>query len=142
MADAVTTITPVRSGATANGGAWDLYKVFDSELVNATADVESVFGASAPGMELAQFMTFGLYAVFTSGGTIDVAVNILQSFDNTAANFAVPDIDGTIITVTDTTIHVVTVSPTPMPFFRIQAAGQGSNAATTRITAYVFMQSS
>ena len=141
MADAVNRITSVRSGATANGGAWDLYKFFDAELVNATADVDSVFGASAPGMELTQFMTFGLYVVLT-GTTPDVAVQLLQSFDNTAANFAVPDIDGTIITVTNTSIHIVTVSPTPMPFFRLRANGQGSNGSNVTITAYVFLQSS
>jgi len=141
MANAVSRVTSVRSGVTANGGSWELYKIFDSELVNGTADVDSLFDPGAVGFELSQFMTFGLYVVLT-GTTPDVAFQILQSFDNTAANYAVPDIDGTIITVTDTNIHIVTVSPTPMPFLRIRANGQGSNGSNVTATAYIWMQTS
>ena len=139
MADAVSRIASVRSGSTASGGAWDLYRIFNNELVNGTADVDSVLDPSAPGLELAQFMTFGLYVVLT-GTTPDVAFQLLQSFDNTAANFAIPDVDGTIVTVVDTAIHQVTVFATQMPFFRIRANGQGSNGSNVRATAYVWMQ--
>src|SRR3990167_9688652 len=136
MADAVTSMSSVRSGSIPGGGSWDLYKVFDSELVNGTADVDSVFGSGAPGMELGQFRTFGLYVVLT-GTTPDVLFQLLQSFDNTAANFEVPDADGTIATITDTAIHQVTVHPTQMPFFRIRANGQTGNGTNVRVTAYI-----
>lgn len=139
MADALVSMTPVSSGTVPGGGAWDLYKVFSNELVDATADVDSVFGNAAPGMELGQFRSFGLYIVLT-GTTPNILFQLVQSFNNTAANFAVPDVDGDIVTITDTAIHQVVARPTQMPYVRIRANGQAGNGADVRVTAYIWVQ--
>lgn len=141
MADAVNLITPTNyHGALPGGGCWDVYQIFNVELVNAQATVDSLFNANAVGLELGQFRTFGLWIKAASAGVVNVAASLLQSWDNTAANFVVPESGGAIITVANTNAHVITVTPTPMTFFRIRLVGGAGNDASTTITAYIWMQ--
>lgn len=144
MANAVTPWSQVSGahGGVPGGGAHQLYKIFDNELVNATADVESVYSSGGRlGLLLGEFSIFGLH-VLATGSTPDVSVKLLQSFEDVSASYSVPDVNGTVLTVLDTNPHMVTVSPTPLPWLRFRLDGNAGNSADTRITAYVWMRTS
>jgi hypothetical protein len=130
----------IRSGEVPTG-SWQLYRVFNAEPVNAGGEVDSVFSAGAPGLELAQFSTFGFYSI-VAGATAVVEFKALQSFDNTAANFLIPDTDASINIINGAGSHVNVVTPTPMPFIRFRASGGAGNGADTLVTAYVFLKTS
>jgi hypothetical protein len=116
-----------------------LWKVFDAEVVNATAAVESNIDASTNGFSLADGSFFGIYAVATSGGTIAVDIKIQLSYNDTAANYVAPSVNATVGSLSNTTAQVFPVNPPPMPRMRIQLQGTGSNAATTAITLYLWI---
>ena len=99
MADAINFITSTTiNGDVPGGGAWDLYKILNNELINAAATVDSLMDASTPGLEILQFQNFALYVVLT-GTTPSVNFQMLQSYNNVAANFA--QVGSTVITVTE-----------------------------------------
>ena len=140
ITDANNPMVPVGNG-TVPQGSWQVYQVFKNELVNAAGEVNSVFKnpVDSPGLELAQFSTFGFYSVVT-GATAAVEFKILQSYNNVAANFIVPDTDGSIVIVAAAGSHIDPVTPTPMPFIRFRATGQGGNGADTVVNAWVFLK--
>ncbi len=123
-------------------GAFQLWKVFDAEVVNATAVVDSIVSASDNGFFLSQFHFFGLHIIGSDAGVVDYDIQILQSWDDAAANFVVPAVNGTVASaVGDKLAHVYSVQRAPMPYLRIRVTGVGANSATTVITAYLWMQS-
>lgn len=140
MSNAVNIIQVAEHGDIPGGGAWDTYKIFDNELVNGNTNVDSMFHDNRLGMPLGQFRTFGFYVVLT-GATPSVEFQLLQSYNDVAANYAVPDIGGSIILVADTNIHQAVVTPTPMAYFRIRAAGGVGNGANVRVNAWIWVQS-
>lgn len=132
----------------ATGGQWGrlytLWKVLNAELVNATASVETVVSLSplVLGFALETFLHFGLWIKATSvAGTPDIAVKILQAFDDTAADYVVPEANGILSgSIADENAHIFLVQPTPMPWLRYQVVGNPANPADTLVTAYAFHQ--
>lgn len=138
MANAVTLLRSVSSMTIPGGGVAQLYQVFSNELVNAAVNVDSIVNPSVLGAPLGEYRSFGCWVKMT--GTPDIDIQILQSFDDTSANYAVPDSFGTIGTVTDTSIHLFPVSPVAMLNWRIRLKGNAGNGATTRVDLYLFCQ--
>lgn len=142
---------PPGTGAIPGGGAFELWRVFNSELVNGTAAVDSVAarftdnqGASVQvnGFLLTPFHHFGVWVQATSAtGTANVQLQILQSYNDTAANYVVPNVGGTIAsTINDELPHVYSVSPVPMPRLRFRVTGNTGNPADTVVTLYAWWQ--
>lgn len=132
------------SGCIPGGGIAELWKVFTDELVNATATVDSIISDSGNlGFRLHEFKYFGLWLNATSAsGTSDIEAQILQSYDDTAANYVVPAVGGTITaSIADDLPHVFAISPVVMPFLRFRLIGNAANPADTIVTAYAFFQS-
>lgn len=143
MADAVRQSASVTSGVVPGGGIWEVVKAFDAELVNGTAVVDSVVhtGASQLGFEVSDFRYFGLHLSATSvTGTADVKAEIIESWDDTAANYVSPDAGGTIVSSHGETAKVYSVSPVPMKKMRIRITGNAANPADTIVTAYLYRQ--
>ena len=136
--------TTKQTGTLPGGGVCELWKVFDAELVNATATVESIIEASGLnlGFLLAEFKYFGLWIKATSAsGTADVKVEIQQSYDDTAANYIEPSAASVVISsLTNEAANVYSLSPSPMPYMRLQLTGSAANSADTICTAYFWAQ--
>lgn len=151
MADASTKVVAVTTTpgqvALPGGGLSQMWKVFDSELLNGTATVDSLGPLAGNGIAIPAGAFFGLHIIGTpSSGTAAYTVSLLQSWDDTAANYVVPDANGvqgssasTAYQVSNNNAHVIGITPTPMPFLRIRVIGTGANPATTRLTAYLWM---
>lgn len=154
MADAVrhaTLQSAPSTGFVPGGGNYELWRVYDAELVNGTAAVESVTSIFVDhagarqvvrGFLLTQFRYFGLHVIATSvTGTADVAVAILESWDDVAANYVIPNAGGTLTSsIADELAHVYSVSPAPMPRLRFRVTGNAANPTDTVVTAYFWMQ--
>jgi hypothetical protein len=144
MADAITPAARISSGAIPGLVVWECWRVFNNELVNATATVESIMtpAGGVVGFELGEYEDFGLYITATSvAGTADIKVEIQQSFNDVAANYIEPAVGSVIAaSITNETGNIYAVSPTPMPRLRFQITGNASNQTDTRVTAYFFMQ--
>ena len=135
---------PGSGGGGGGQGFAELWKVFSSEAVATTATVDSIMSDTGNlGFRLHEFKYFGLWSAATSAsGTADVKAQILQSYDDTAANYVVPDVGGTLTaSIADDLPHVFAISPTVMPFLRIRLIGNAANPADTVVTGYVFFQS-
>ena len=143
MADAVRRATLSASGVVPGGGNWEIWKVFDAELVNGTASVESLRAGAGRGFDLTQFRFFGLWVNPTSvGGTANISVRLLQSWDDTAANYIIPDTGGTVTaSISDELPHAYSLAPVPMRFQRVRLVGVGTNPTDTVVDAYLFLQS-
>lgn len=124
-------------------GSWQVHQVFKAEPIVSLGEVDSVFKnpVDSAGMQLAEFSSFGFYTILT-GATVDVELKILQSFDNVAVNFILPDSDFSFNIITGASKHINVVTPHPMPFIRFRVSGGATNGADTLITAYVFLKSS
>lgn len=132
------------SGCLPGGGVADLWKVFTAELVNGTATVDSILDDTGNlGFRLHEFKYFGLWIEATSvSGTSDIKVQILQSYNDTAANYVVPAVGGTITaSIADDLPHVFAISPVVMPFLRFRLIGNAANPTDTIVSAYAFFQS-
>ena len=117
--------------------------MFSSELVNGTATVDSVVhtGNSVLGFHVAEKHYFGLWINATSvTGTASVTVSILESYNDTAANYAAPNTGGTITSTLGETATVYTITPVPMPRMRIRVVGNAGNPTDTIVTAFLWMQ--
>ena len=119
-----------------------MWKVFTAEAVASTATVDSLTPGAGRGFRLDQFHYFGLHIIATSAsGTADVDVQIVQSYDDTAANYVVPATGGTMASsVSDEVAHVYSVAPVPMPYLRFRVVGVNANPADTVVTAYAWFQ--
>ena len=146
MADAVKQAifqSPPGSGSLPGGGTYELWQVFDAELVNGTATVDSVVhtGNSVLGFHVAEKHYFGLWINATSAtGTADVTVSLLESYNDTAANYAALSTGGTITAALGETATVYTVTPVPMPRMRIRVVGNAANPTDTVVTAFLWLQ--
>lgn len=142
MANAVKKATLEDSGALCGGGIYELWKVFDAELVASTTAVESILGPTQYGFDLRQFKYFGLWAKAESDtGTAAMSISILQSYDDsTTANYVAPAVGGTVVSALAETAVVYSVSPSPMPRLRFRATGTGSNPADTTLTLWAWFQ--
>lgn len=143
MANAVKKATLVDSGALAGGGIYELWRVFDAELVNGTGVVDSILGPTQYGFDIRQFEYFGAWINATSAsGTAVVQVQILEAWDDsTTTNYASPNAGGTIVSALGETATVYAVSPAPMPRMRFRVTGGAANPADTLITQYLWCQS-
>lgn len=133
------------TNAIPGGGIAELWQVFDAELVNGTAALESRVDENLTrlGFLIAEFEFFGLWIRATSAtGTADVLVEIQQSYNDTAANYIEPAVGGTVVSsLTNEAANVYTLTPSPMPFLRFQVTGNAANPADTVVTAFFWMQS-
>lgn len=130
------------SGTMPGGGVGTLWKVFDSELVNGTAVVDSKLDDTGNlGFLLHEYQYFGLwFNAQSASGTADVKIEIIQSYNDTAANYVSPNTGGTIAASHGETAKVYTVTPVPMPRMRIRVTGNAANPNDTTITAFLYMQ--
>ena len=113
-----------------------MWQIFNVEPLATTASVESAVSSTANGIIIAPYKYFGLWAKAASPGTATFDIKIQQSFNDTAANYVQPATFGLVGSVANTTAVVLPVSPVPMPYFRIQITGTGSNDAGTTVTLY------
>src|SRR3990167_3167297 len=109
--------TSIATGVVPGQGVCDMWKLFSAEPVALTATVDSFLGdpANTPGFLLVESHFFGLWIQLV-GAAPDVKVQILQSWDDVAADFAVPASGGTVTgSVADTSPHIYSIAPAPMP---------------------------
>lgn len=145
MADAATRITIADRGGAGLGREWRVYKVFDAEPVNgAAAIVDSLAPLALPGetpngLRLGGGGFFGLW-VQAAGSSPRFDVQILEAWDDTAANYVVPETGGTPLSaIADTTARVAKVEPIAMTRLRVRLKANASNGADTTVTAYLFV---
>ena len=129
-------------GPTPGVGEWQTWQVFILEPVVTTATVDSLAAEetsiSLPnGIMVGKGGFFGVW-VKLAGSTPDVTVKILQSYDDTAANYAIPETGGTVLQVTDTNAHVTYIQPSPMTRMRLRLVGGAGNGANVTATVYLF----
>lgn len=88
---------------------------------------------------------YGLYLKAASGGTINIVVKLEvgmvaptteEAADTT--NFSVPDGFSDIVNLVNTTPWQKELDLPPFAYIRLKIIGQGSNAATTTLTAKLF----
>ena len=132
----------VDRGPTPGVGEWKTWEVFNAESVASTATIDSLADGesviSAPnGMSIGSGGYFGVW-VKLAGATPDVTVKILQSYDDTAANYVIPETSGTVLQVTDTNAHVTYLQPSPMTRMRLRLVGGAGNGANVTATVYLF----
>ena len=90
--------------------------------------------------------SFALSIKAASPGVVDVAVKLEQGHALPAtegasdAKWVIPEGVSTLITLTDTNWHHLTISPVALPFLRLLLDGQGSNDAGTTIEAHLSQQ--
>ena len=140
--DASRRMVLVDRGPTPGVGEWKTWEVFNAEPVASTATIDSLADGestiSAPnGMRIGSGGYFGIW-VKLAGATPDVTVKILESYDDTAANYAVPETGGTVLQVTDTNAHVTYLQPSPMTRMRLRLVGGAGNGANVTATVYLF----
>ena len=141
-ADASRRMVLTDRGPTLGVGEWQTWQVFILEPVATTATVDSLAAEetsiSLPnGMMIGKGGFFGVW-VKLAGSTPDVTVKILQSYDDTAANYVIPETGGTVLQVTDTNAHVTYLQPSPMTRMRLRLVGGAGNGANVTATVYLF----
>lgn len=133
------------TNALPGGGIAELWQVFDAEVVNGTATLESRVNENLTrlGFLVVEFEFFGLWIQATSAtGTADVLVEIQQSYNDTAANYIEPSVGSVVASsITNEAANVYSLTPSPMPFLRIQVTGNAANPTDTVVTAFLWMQS-
>ena len=130
------------SGIIPERGQANLWQVFNAELVNGTAVVDSILDTSGNlGFLLHEFHYFGFWIdAQSAGGTADIKVEILQSYDDTSAHYVSPNTGNVVVSSHGETAKVYTVTPVPMPRLRFRLTGNAANPSDTVVTAYLFMQ--
>ena len=115
----------------------NVVKVFDAEVINSTGS------ATTRAISVKSGGIFGIwYKATSAGGTADVKLEVLMSYDETTANFVEPDnMPDITSSVSDEAAHVDSIWPPPMRYLKIKCTGVASNPADTVITAYLFTQS-
>lgn len=144
MADATTRMVFLERGRAPGRDGWQLWKLFNAEVLNgATAVVDSlapisIVGTTPYGLSIGNGGFFGLW-VKAAGTTPDFTVQILESWDDTAAFYVVPEINGSVITVVDGNAHVIPVAPVAMSRLRIRLKANAGNGSNTAVTAYLYV---
>jgi len=146
MAAPTTYATIVSDGGRGTGGGGrtlrQLWKVFTSEPVaNSTSTLESAISATINGFDPPEFNNFGCWIkVDSTGPAPTYTLTMQESWDDTAANYVVPNANGTITTgVASTSAKVYSITPTPMPKFRFQVSAVSQTATDVVVTMYLFM---
>src|SRR3990167_11202516 len=119
MADATVFATRISGNVVPGGGVVQLWRVFNSETVNGAVNVDSLLSPVVLGFEVGECRSFGVW-VDAAGSGPDFDLQIMQSWDDTAANYVVPDSSGTVMTVTSGTARVNSVSPVAMQRLRFR----------------------
>lgn len=141
MADATVGVSTLDTGVLPGGGIWSTWQVFTDETVNGTGVVDSIINSGTRGYELGEFKYFGLwFNAQSSSGTADVKVEILESYNDTAANYVSPNSGGTIVSSHGETAKVYSVTPTPMRRLRLRVTGNSGNPTDTLVNAVLFLQ--
>ena len=82
---------------------------------------------------------FALAYIATSSGTVDLTIELEQSFQAPATegaaddNYVEPEGMANIAAVSDENMHVKAINPVPMPWGRFKITGGASNDASTTI---------
>ena len=91
---------------------------------------------------------FGIAVIASATGTPDYKVELEQSYTPPATegssdgNWVTPDgISPIFAEIADSSIHIKTVSPVPMPYARFKLTGLNSNSSDTALTIKLFVQS-
>ncbi len=124
-----------------NGISDDLVKL-DGTAAIPVASTGTIY---TPSRNVKRSEKFGLYLKAGSGGTINLKVQLEvgmvpptteEAADTT--NFSVPDGFSDIVNLVDTKAWQKELSFPPFAYIRLKVTGQGSNAASTTITAKLF----
>lgn len=134
--------------ALSSGGIARVLRVFNAEAVGLGATVDSMApavpaqgaGVAPFGIQIWDYRNVGLW-VDCAGTSPNMKIQLLQSKDDVAADYAIPESGGTIITLTDGNPHVVSVTPTTMPWLRLRALANAGNSADATVTAVLALMS-
>lgn len=146
MADAATAaalITGRDTGKMGDGNRYELWQVFNAEPCTGSNIVDSIvdLNTNFRGFDITSFKYFGLWVTTGGTGAPNILIGLLESPDNTAANFVTPNTGGTVVAAMTTSPNLYSLSPTPMTRMRIRLRGNaGNGAASVTVTAYLFMQ--
>lgn len=83
---------------------------------------------------------FGASALASSGGTVNVKIELEQSFQPPTTegaaddNWAVPDNTDILATVVNTTVRHFNLQPIPLRYLRFKITGLAGNDSTTSLT--------
>jgi len=129
-------VTSLCYGVQRVGGA---YKLYDGTAV---ASATTVTSANVEIGKHGEF--FGVWYQATSvTGTADVRIIYKESYNETAADFVVPENTSDVTSsVSDEAVHVKLISPVPMQFLNFEIIGIDSNPADTVVTLILFEQES
>ena len=125
------------------GGLYKILNAFTAELVAGAATVDMLAPAESPataplGIQALDYVNFGLW-VQCAGGGPSITMKLVLSWDDVAADYAVPETGGSLITIADTLVHVVAVTPVLMPWLRLRAVGGVANSPDTTVTANLIL---
>jgi hypothetical protein len=102
--------------------------------------VASTGTAYSRAFELPRDVSFGWEFLFSSGGAVDVKIELEVSNTKPAteqasdSNWAVPDGASAMSSgITDENVHFLAFAPTVAKYGRLKLTGQGSNAADTAL---------
>lgn len=130
------------SGTMPESGVATLWRVFNAELVNGTAVVDSKIDDTGNlGFLLHEYHYFGIWLdAQSASGTADVKLEILQAYNDASANYVSPNTGNVVVSSHGETAKVYTVTPVPMPRLRFRLTGNAANPADTLVTMYFFQQ--
>ena len=126
-------------------GIADEWKKLDGTAAIPVATTATVY---TPSRNVKASEKFGLYLKAASSGTIDVAVRLEvgmvpptteEAADTT--NFSVPNGFSDIVNLVDSNAWQKELDLPPFAYIRLKLVGQGSNDATTTVTAKLFKRS-
>jgi len=126
-------------------------RILPARKVQTAALLETIAVASTAtvytkSFEIESGISFGVSVLATSAGTIDVQVDIEQSFDapinegSADYTYAIPDSTSAIMTVSAATIRHAVVNPTPLKKLRFKLTGGASNDASTTLQIWFSQQ--
>ena len=120
----------------------DSRRIFEAggDTAIAVASTATVYSQS---FKIDKGVNFALSIIGGGAGDKDVKVELEQSLvpptteGSSDTNFVVPATAPVTLAVTDTTQHHITLSVLPLKYCRLKLTGQGTNAATTTMTAHI-----
>ena len=120
------------------------WQIFSTELVTGNASVDSWCLPQAAGRQYGipvayNGIFFGCWIQCVAwSGVPAVALQMLQAPFDVSEKYCVPTVGGTAAVITDTSPHMVLLTPTPAPWLRFRLVGQGSNG-TSAVNMVFFM---
>jgi hypothetical protein len=140
----VPTIDSALVGWPAFGEGWLIFNASPlpgplTSLLSSTAAPAT--GQPTSGIKVGRDQYFGLTALAQSWtGTPQVQITVLQSISNVSTNFVAPDVGATVWKITDSAVHVLPITPSPMPWMQFYAVGLPGNPTDTVLTLAMWMQ--